>query len=130
MSDTSRSSREASAVLWQRILAVFEAHRQPTDSDAQAALNRIAMKCLGLDKPSAFDPDTCTVSLEILEPSDLRSLKTFHRRDRPAREVEPIVVLESDGKRYVVDGNNRVNKWSAQHENVSRSAIVLKLRAA
>lgn len=111
--------------LWEQVYATFEAHRLRTDPDAQAALNRIAAKCLGLSEVRSFDPSNCRVRRELLRQEALRTLKRYHQRKEPLRDYEPIVVIEWRGRSWVVDGNTRVNKWIADGAPQPRSAIII-----
>ena len=110
--------------LWAEALAAFEAHRIRTtiDPDAQATLNRIAAKCLRF----SFDGTTCEIREEALTLDDLKRLEVFHRDAKPGRDVEPIVVLSFKSKRYVIDGNKRVNAWRATGKPQTRRAIVIE----
>src|SRR5262245_38709949 len=108
--------------LWAEARALFEPHRMPIDRDGQAALNRIAAKCLRF----SFDSTTCAIWEEALTLDDLNRLEVFHRDAKPGREVEPIVVLSFKGKRYVIDGNKRVNAWRATGKPQTRRAIVIE----
>ena len=109
--------------LWKQVHAAFEAHRIPgIDPDAQAALNRIAAKCLRI----SFDEANCTIREEILDLNALRRSTVFHSNASPARHHEPIVVLSFKGERYVIDGNKRVNAWRATAKPQSRRAIVIE----
>ena len=113
------------AELWLQALQAFEPHRRPTDPDAQAALNRIAAKCLRSVEVRSYDPRSCSIRLEVMTPLELAGLERYHTRTTPNRTHEPIVVLESDGRRIVIDGNSRVNKWLGDGSSQSRSAIVI-----
>jgi hypothetical protein len=109
--------------VWREARAAFEAHPiPPIDPDAQAALNRIAAKCLRL----SFDETTCDVREEQLSLADLSVLEVFHTRARPARDVEPIVVLSFRARRVVIDGGNRVNVWRASGKPQTRRAIIIE----
>ena len=109
--------------LWEQVHAAFEAHRiRGIDTDAQAALNRIAVKCLRI----SFDETNCTIREEVLDLDALRRLTVFHSKASPARDVEPIVILSFKGEQYVVDGNKRVNAWQATAKPQSRRSIVIE----
>jgi len=111
--------------LWDQVYAAFEAHRLPTDPSAQAALNRIAAKCLRSEEVKSFDPSNCGLRQELLSAEDLRTLERYHQKTNPQRTHDPIVVLEFEGRRLVVDGNKRVNKWVADATSQLRSAIII-----
>jgi hypothetical protein len=112
------------AGLWNEALSAFEGHRIPRiDVSAQAALNRIAAKCLGI----SFDSTNCDIREETLDLAALGRLIVFHDRASPKRDEEPIIILSFDeDDRYVIDGANRVNKWRTAGEPQSRRAIVIE----
>ena len=110
--------------LWRQIHESFEWHRiKGFDSDAQAAMDRVAMKCLGY----SFNDTNCTVREELLKWASLHELKL-----RPGQTTEPrrlggaIVVLVYEGKRFVIDGSRRVNKWIKQKSKGPFRAIVVE----
>jgi hypothetical protein len=119
------------AELWQRVNESFERHRQaPGEPDTQTTLNRIAAKCI-TKQPDAtatrsFDASNCVVREEHLPVAALCELERYHDRSVPAWEVEPIVVLVYEGRRIVIEGNNRVNKWCAERESRLRSVIFIE----
>ncbi len=115
-----------SGELWRRIHAAFDAHRQATDKDAQAALERIAAKCLGLASPKPFNRSNSLVREEMMSAALLNDLVRYHERTRPLRPCGPIVVLLHQGRRVVIDGNNRVNMWLAQNAPGPFYAIVIE----
>ena len=113
--------------LWNRIYAAFEGHRiLATDPDAQAALNRVAAKCLHLEQRRSFDPSNCVVREELLSVDALRQLELYHEQAFPLRDDPTIVVLSYEGRRVVVDGNNRVNKWLKAGGSEPRGAIIIE----
>jgi hypothetical protein len=111
--------------LWQQAFQAFEAHRLATDPNAQAALDRIASKCLRLGERRSFDPSNCTIRQEVLNAEDLPTLERYHNKKTPGRIHEPIVLLEIDGRRLVIDGNKRVNRWIAERATSARAAILI-----
>ena len=110
--------------LWDQAHRAFKAHRVPgIDADEQAALNRIAAKCLRI----SFDETNCTIREEIFDLESLRRLTIFDKKDSsPHRDCEPIVVLSFKGEQYVIDGRRRVNAWLAAGKPQSRRAIVIE----
>jgi hypothetical protein len=120
------SVREDTKRLWEEIRVAFEAHRTSSDRDAVAALNRISVKCLGLTRPIPLEPENTTVTTELISPSELQDLVLYHPRAKPLSSHEPIVLVMWRGRRFVLDGNTRVNMWLQSAEPVSRQAIVLR----
>jgi hypothetical protein len=115
-----------SEILWQRVHSAFEAHRAATDADAQAALERIAVKCLGLPQRLPFDAHTCAVREAQLWPHDLLGLKVYHQRAQPLRSAGTIVLILYAGRLVVLDGNNRVNAWRSKNAGGPFDAIILE----
>ena len=110
--------------LWQQIHESFKHNHliRGFDSDPQAAMDRVAMKCLGF----SFNSTNCTVREEMLEAAALHKLVLKHGRTKPFHLKDPIVVLVYEGKRFVIDGNRRVNKWIKQKEKGPFKAIVVE----
>jgi hypothetical protein len=109
--------------LWDKARAAFAAHQlRGIDHTPQLALNRIAAKCLGI----SFDETSCAIREELLALDDLNTLEVFHDKDVPSQDHEPIVVLSFCGKRYVIDGNKRVNAWRKTGKPQTRRAIIIE----
>jgi hypothetical protein len=115
--------------LWQEAFNAFKAHHRGND-DEQATLNRIAAKCLAKRADAAvtnsFDPSNCEIREEHLALDQLNELERYHDRRVPSRDVEPVIVLEYEGRRVLIDGNTRVNKWLSEGGTRLRRAIVIK----
>lgn len=116
--------------LWRRIHESFEYHRGESDPDAQAAMGRVAAKCLGLSTPKSFNVTNCAVREELLSATSLHDLKRYHQRASPYHLNGPIVVLGYGGDRVVIEGNNRVNAWIARKFEGPFSAIIVEPHAA
>lgn len=113
--------------LWRQIHNSFEYHRKPTDPDAQSAMDRIAMKCLGLPVRRSFNATNCRVREELLSAASLFNLQTYHNRTTPHPLGDgPVVVLAYDGAKVVIDGNNRVNSWRADNQKGPFRAIFVE----
>ena len=112
--------------LWRRIHKSFKYHRTDTDPDAQAAMDRIAMKCLGLTVPKSFNATNCTVREELLSTTYLRELKLYHQRANPYHLRGPIVVLLYGGAKVVIEGSTRVNAWIERKIKGPFTAIVVE----
>ena len=120
-------------VLWTQVHGAFKAHQiAPTDRTPQIAMNRIAAKCIGLslipDCGEFFSQDNCDVYEEVLSLDDLKRLKRYHTRANPLLNGDPIIVLLYGEDRYVIDGNNRVNKWVNDEDPTPRRALIVKTK--
>ena len=94
----------------------------PARSSLSSALSTAQ---LSIPSQSAWlRPETCTVTQETLTSEDLKRLKLFDRTTAPpAQEREPIIVVEIEGVRHVIDGRRRVMQWIREGSTQSRSAI-------
>jgi len=116
--------------LWRRALASFRNHAIGAEpSDLQLALNRIAAKCIAR-QPAAvtqsFDASNCSLHEERLSPGELCQLERYHERAATDRDDEPVVSLLYQGRRIVIDGNTRVNKWCTAGRSRLRSVLFIK----
>jgi hypothetical protein len=109
MSISMNDSRE----LWCRIHESFKYHREATDPDAQAAMDRIATKCIRLSTRKSFNANNCAVREGLLEATSLHELRLYHSRAHPYHLNGPIIVLLYEGAKVVIEGNTRVNAWIA-----------------
>lgn len=114
--------------LWGEIYSAFEFHRKPRDKDAHSALERVARESLCLSHPICIEVRNCKVWDEELNVDALLSLQLIHKRVAPKRTDGAIVVLVYRGQRVVIDGNNRVNVWSARGQPGPFRAIVIQPR--
>jgi hypothetical protein len=113
------------AELWGRIYAAFEPYRWLTDPDAEAALNRIAAKCLGLILPMAFSPSTGVVHEETVSLAAAQHLERYHACANPQWPDGAIIVVRYEGRSVVLDGNNRVNLWVRDGTQPQRDLLVI-----
>ena len=113
--------------IWRCIHAQFEFHRQPTDHDAQTAMDRIARKCLGLAERRSFDPTTCSVSEGAISKEALGELVVYHAKLHGYPSIKPIVVLTWSDRNVVIEGNKRVNRWRAANDNGPFPAIFVEV---
>ena len=109
--------------LWRQAYASFEGHAAPftrRDRDAQAALTRIAVKGLGL----TFDGSNSQIRRERWSFEQLKRLKTGHE-ERNDCQIEPLILIEWEGRTVVIDGNHRLNGWVADSDGRSRNVIII-----
>ena len=99
--------------LWRCIHAQFAFHRKSTDPDAQAAMDRVAKKCLRLPAAPSFNSANCTVREVPFSREDLAELEVYHPRVNGYPSSDPIVVLIWGVRKVVIEGNTRVNRWRA-----------------
>lgn len=117
----------SSEELWRRVHVAFEPHRKlPGDIDAQAALERVAKKCLGLAETKPFNVSNSSIREEMMTAEMLDHLIVYHSRTAPLRDGGLLVILRYGGHNVVIDGNNRVNLWRAQKKPGPFHAIVIE----
>jgi hypothetical protein len=119
--------------LWNLVHTAFEAHRRrPADFDSHTAFERVAQKCLGLTERRHFNAENSNIQLEFLSRGDLDDVTVYHDRSEPKGDPElhhgPLVMIDIHGKRYAIDGNNRVNLWRDSGANGPHIAIIVKPR--
>jgi hypothetical protein len=119
---------KSDAELWAEVHRQFAYHRKKHDPDAQSAMDRVAMKCLGASKRRSFNPTNCTISETTLTSAQLAELLIYHTRSNPRRMDGPIVVLRIDGRSLAIDGNSRANAWKAGQYAGPFTAIVVEPR--
>ena len=119
--------------LWQIVETALEAHhRCGKDRAYLFSLNRIFHKYVnrdGLERVPLLSDETCEITRHVLDREGLVKLELFHERPKPARQDGPIVVVEHQGVRYVVDGNNRLNLWLAANGSIEAEVIVIRPRS-
>jgi hypothetical protein len=110
--------------LWAEAYEAFTWH-QPhlPDPTEQMALDRLAWKCTR----ESFNPDTCDIHEETLSLEALKQLEVYSKDDTVADkpDKEPIVVLLYKGRRLVIDGRRRVNRWIEQKDHTPRRALII-----
>jgi hypothetical protein len=109
--------------LWRQAYASFEGHAAPfrrSDRNAQAALTRIAVKGLGF----TFDSTNSQIRRERWSFEQLKQLKTGHN-GRNDCQIEPLILIEWEGRTVVIDGNHRLNGWVAGNDGRSRQVVII-----
>ena len=116
--------------LWQIVETALKAHhRSGRDRAYLFSLNRIFHKYVkrdGLESVPLLSDQTCEITRRIVDRGELARLELYHSIGKPNRQDGPIVVVELEGVRYVVDGNNRLNQWLATNEPVEAEVIVIR----
>ncbi|MBI3356128.1 MAG: hypothetical protein HY038_05055 [Nitrospirae bacterium] len=104
----------------------MDGHRvPPPDKTPQETLDRVAAKCIRV----SFNPKNCKVRQETLSFEDLKGLKRYSEDDHhPSWEVDPIVVLVYQGRRFIIDGRRRVTKWVNEENTTPRRALIIEPR--
>ena len=112
--------------LWTKVFWSFSFHRKESDLDEQSALDRIAMKCLGLTERKSFNPKNCAIKEIELSGRDLAAIQVYHDRNTPIKIEGPIVLLLYNKLLYVIEGNTRTNAWRKGKFSGPFTAILLE----
>lgn len=112
-------------ILWQRIHEAFLAHSRH-DPSPQAALDRIAQKCLGLSERRSFAASNCAVRATQISAAELSAIVVCHNRSEPKWNSGALVILHYEDRNYAVDGNNRINRWLKDGREGPFEAIIIK----
>jgi hypothetical protein len=118
--------------LWETLERALSYHRtRGRDVTSIDALNRILAKARSsLDEPSEglprLSPETCTIRLQRWTTSKLDAIRRGkHQRDRPRCANLPVIVVEYEGREYLIDGQTRINRWTADGNDGPHEVIVL-----
>jgi|GEM_PF-1982489 len=116
--------------VWQIIDQLLAFHQRPgRDFTPIDALNRLFARHVRhqrLRGMPRLDRSTCVATLESWTVEDLKRLVRWHGRARPRFESYPIVVVRCGDRFFVLDGNNRTNKWIAEKRNGYCDVIVIR----
>ena len=94
--------------LWAEVHRAF--HLFPDRTEAIAEADRIFRKDSKTFPIGFISESTCAVRREWLGLAELGELKRRHEEDMPLREGGPIVAVEHNGEKHVVDGTKRTNR--------------------
>ena len=116
--------------LWKRIEAIFEWHQKPEkDTSSIQALNRLAQEQVQSHDLPPLAPLTDKTSFSVLAASwpinELAKLPRRHARTKPAYDAGPVVVLQHYGY-WLLDGNNRINKWISENSTIPHEVLIVK----
>jgi hypothetical protein len=118
---------------WRRVYDAFPNSELGPEA-SQRKLDRIARKCIiaaiGHSPLETYSPTTCDVTEQVITREDLNRLLRFHDRAEHKGKTTPMVVVELEGQRIVVEGNSRVNAWVKGTEPASRVALVISPKVA
>ena len=113
--------------LWREAYDALKWHDKKRN--AQTVLDRQVRKFFG-DRANRFDSSNCDIYEAMLSPDELRQTERKPTSREPRRLSEPIILLELEGRRYVMDGHNRIRIWLESGNGASRRAIIIAPRPA
>jgi hypothetical protein len=119
--DATRSADD----LWQIVYARLEHPRKAKDHSANAVLNRLVNERFPSGPPLELNQTTCSIGEHEYSTRELEAFERWHKRDTPASDAGSIVVAQCRGRSFVIDGNNRVNRWIRENSRDLHRAIVI-----
>lgn len=102
--------------LWELAYSCLEHHRKSNDGTANDALNRLVREYVPAARDVRLGEENCSIREESWTNDQLAQVARRHSRANPKHEAGPLLVVVYNGVGYLVDGNNRVNKWIAQQD--------------
>ena len=102
--------------LWRRIHESFDYHRELTDPDAQAAMDRHCVRsAFARPRENRSMRDNCAVREGLLAATSLHELRLISFTSQSDTHLNgPIIILLYDEAKVVIEGNTRVNAWIAR----------------
>lgn len=116
--------------LWSELEACFTC-RKATDYTPLNAITRIIQE--DIDRTlQEITPNNCDLREEYVSLGNLRKFIRRHSKCNPRSENGALIALEHANSFYIIDGNNRLNKWLNQPHSPQQECriIVIKYKAA
>lgn len=110
--------------LWAELLSLLP--QKSSDPTKIHTLNRLAREQAKRKKHLKWlDPSSCTLHRAVWPISRLLTLNRRHTDDTPQNETVPVIVLNHDGNYFLIDGNNRLNKWAGEGRGGEHQVIIV-----
>jgi hypothetical protein len=113
--------------LWKRVQAAFHYARSRERAIAEA--DRIFRKSFPEFPMNYISEAACDIRFERLSREMLSDLELRSTMDRPQFGTGTIIIVEHLGKRYVVDGTKRVNRWKFHNISETDQAVIISRRS-
>lgn len=113
--------------LRRELFSLISWHMHSKDRCGCEALARLVMKACKL----AIRPDRIAISERMFTLKELRKIRgEHHSRAKPIDESAPLILFGHRRKLHVIDGQNRLNKWTAERKpGPFRALVVSAVRA-
>lgn len=118
-------SQTSEAELWTLAYATLIPKRD--DSRAET-LNRLANERFDGMSALELNARTCSIREEVWATELFREVEPKHAGADPKRDGGVIIVVECRGRKLLVDGNNRVNRWLKEGSRDSHRVLVIECR--
>lgn len=108
--------------LRRELFSLIAWHMHGKDRCGCEALARLVMKACKL----AIRPDRIAISERTFKLKELQKIRgPHHDRAKPVDETAPLILFSHRRKLYVIDGQNRLNKWTAERRTGPFRALVV-----
>ena len=98
------------------------------DESHAETLNRLVNERFNGLPALELNTRTCSIREDVWATECLRALEPKHARADPKRDGGVIIVVECRGRKLLVDGNNRVNRWLREGSRASHRLLVIEYR--
>lgn len=113
--------------LRRELFSLIAWHMHGKDRCGCEALTRLVVKGAKM----AIRSDRITVSERAFKLKELQKIRgPHHSRANPIDEKAPLILFSHRRKLYVIDGQNRINKWEAEGNKGPFQALVVSAARA
>lgn len=116
-------------VIWELLYCLLRHHQKiGRDASASDVLDRLFHEYVPQAQHVRLTEENCHARMEAWFTDKLARVKRKHDGKEPRHENCPVVVLSYEGCDYLIDGNNRVNKWVEDNSQVSHNVVIVKYK--
>jgi hypothetical protein len=109
--------------LWKLVYSTLRPKAK--DGSPNGCLNRLVRE-RSLQKPVNLNEKTADVYEELWSTPLLGSLERWHKRQHDFDDDRPLVIVELEGRKLVIDGNHRLTRWLANDAVAHRPLLVIR----
>ena len=95
------------------------------DGSPNACLNRLVNE-RSLNKRVVLNEKTANVSEELWASPLLQKLDRWHKKQHDFDDDRPLVVVDIELRKLVIDGNHRLTRWLATSAVAHRPVLVIR----
>ena len=113
--------------VWEQLYCLLQHHQKKgRDNSPNDVLNRLFHEYVPQAKQFRLNEQNCYLSMEVWSTTDLANVTRRHDRREPREENCPVVVLLYGTQSYMIDGNNRVNRWVTNNKSSHHNVVVVR----
>jgi len=109
--------------LWNLALTTLRPKQGETP---EKCLNRLVRERIA-DKKLEVNAMTAQIRLEVWATERLRELKRKHDNTNDKDDRRPLVVVEYQNDKLLIDGNHRVNQWLSATQVSSHALVIITM---